>query len=82
MNKVIALGLLLGLSSAYVQAEEASQDLKDASQAVIQAKGYTCEKINNVIPKYFGGSVDVYCDDIYHYTIKDHGGRYVVEVHE
>lgn len=79
MKKMLLVGTLLAITFG-ANAEEASQELKNEAQALIKAQGYQCKKVNNVFTKYFGGEVEVFCDDIYHYIIKDKGGRYIVEV--
>ncbi|WP_313375059.1 hypothetical protein [Pantoea sp. CTOTU50773] len=56
------------------------QDAKDFSQMLIQAKGYQCNKVDDLIPAPFGGKVTVFCDGIYDYTISDEGGKHVVTV--
>ncbi|WP_340611426.1 hypothetical protein [Xenorhabdus bharatensis] len=58
-----------------------SPELKAESQVVIRKAGYQCNIVDDVYPAILGGSVTVFCDDNrYQYTIKDHGGRYIVEV--
>lgn len=78
MYKIIALAFGLLAVSAY--ADTGSPELKKEAKAVIQAADYKCDKVNAVFPAHFGGSVKVYCDDVYIYIIKDKGGHYVVEV--
>lgn len=77
MIKMIALSLLLGLSS-FTHAEEASQDLKDASQAMVIAHGFSCKKVDSVIQTK-AGEWRVWCNGMYYqYKIVDNGGNYVV----
>ncbi|WP_337262693.1 MULTISPECIES: hypothetical protein [unclassified Serratia (in: enterobacteria)] len=80
MKKIIALGLLLGVMSVSVHAEEASQELKEEAQAVIRSAGYKCDTVNGAYPAHFSMSVKVFCDDVYTYIIRDKGGRYIVEI--
>lgn len=76
-KKLLAvLGLYMGSASA----DDGSPDLKAESQTVVRQAGYQCNKVNGVYPAAFGGSVTVFCDDVYQYTITDKGGRYSVEV--
>ncbi|MDE5205347.1 hypothetical protein PYX06_08040 [Citrobacter amalonaticus] len=79
MKKIFSVFLGLGICSG-VLADDGSPELKAESQAVIRQAGYQCDKVNGVYPAAFGGSVTVFCDDVYQYTIKDKGGRYIVEV--
>lgn len=79
MKRILALVLGLSMCSS-VLADDGSPELKAESQAVIRHAGYQCDKVNGVYPAAFGGSVTVFCDDVYEYTITDKGGRYVVEV--
>ncbi|WP_226951596.1 hypothetical protein [Raoultella ornithinolytica] len=72
--------VVLGLLAGNVYADDGSPELKSESQAVIRQAGYQCDKVNGVYAAAFGGSVTVFCDDVYQYTIKDKGGRYIVEV--
>jgi hypothetical protein len=79
LKKILAV--VLGFSicgSAF--SGDGSPELKAGSQAVVRQAGYKCDTVNGVYPAAFGGSVTVFCDDIYQYTIKDKGGRYIVEV--
>ncbi|OAT20744.1 hypothetical protein M979_0472 [Buttiauxella noackiae ATCC 51607] len=78
MKKLLLLALALSTGNAY--ADDGSPQLKTESQAVVRNAGYQCDKVNGVYPAAFGGSVTVFCDDVYQYTIKDKGGRYSVEV--
>ena len=79
MKKILAIALGLGICGT-THADGGSPELKAESQAIIQQAGYQCDKVNGVYPAFFGGSVSVFCDDVYQYTIKDKGGRYIVEV--
>jgi hypothetical protein len=82
MMKKIFL-VVLGLSACSgALADDGSPELKAESQSVIRQAGYKCDTVNGVYPAAFGGSVKVFCDDLYTYIIKDHGGRYRVEVDE
>ncbi|HAT3919741.1 TPA: hypothetical protein I9Y23_003407 [Kluyvera ascorbata] len=78
MKKLLLLALGLSMGSTY--ADDGSPSLKAESQAVVRNAGYQCDKVNDVYPAAFGGSVKVFCDDVYQYTIRDKGGRYIVEV--
>lgn len=79
LKKFFAVFLGLGICNG-VLADDGSPELKSESQAVIRQAGYQCDKVNGVYAAAFGGSVTVFCDDVYQYTIKDKGGRYIVEV--
>lgn len=79
MKKILALFLGLSVCGG-VFADGGSPELKAESQLVIRQAGYKCNTVNGVYPAAFGGSVKVFCDDLYTYIIKDHGGRYTVEV--
>lgn len=79
LKKIFAVFLGLGICNG-VLADNGSPELKSESQAVVRDAGYQCDKVNGVFPAAFGGSVSVFCDDVYQYTIKDKGGRYIVEV--
>lgn len=81
MKKILAVALGLGLCTSAL-ADGGSPELKTESQAVVRNAGYQCDKVNGVYPAAFGGSVTVFCDDVYQYTIKDKGGRYTVEVED
>ena len=81
MKKIFAIFLGLGICNG-VLAEDGSPELKSESQAVIRNAGYQCDKVNGVFPATFGGSVTVFCDEVYQYVIKDKGGRYTVEVND
>ncbi|MFP2832813.1 hypothetical protein ACLETW_02390 [Citrobacter portucalensis] len=78
LKKILLVVLGLYMGSAY--ADDGSPQLKAESQAVVRQAGYQCNKVNGVYPAAFGGSVTVFCDDVYQYTIQDKGGRYSVEV--
>lgn len=78
LKKIFAVFLGFGICNG-VLADDGSPELKAESQAVIRQAGYQCDKVNGVYPAAFGGSVTVFCDDVYQYTIKDKGGRYIVE---
>ena len=78
MNKIFAVFLGFGICNG-VLADAGSPELKAESQAVIRQAGYQCDKVDGVYPAAFGGSITVFCDDVYQYTIKDKGGRYIVE---
>ena len=79
MKKIFAIFLGLGICNS-VLAEDGSPELKSESQAVVRDAGYQCDKVNGVFPAAFGGSVTVFCDEVYQYVIKDKGGRYTVAV--
>ena len=81
MKKIFAVALGLGLCTSAL-ADGGSPELKAESQAVVRNAGYKCDKVNGVYPAAFGGSVTIFCDDVYQYTIKDKGGRYTVEVND
>lgn len=81
LKKIFAVFLGFGICNG-VLADDGSPELKAESQAVIRQAGYQCDKVNGVYPAAFGGSVTVFCDDVYQYTIKDKGGRYIVEVED
>lgn len=78
LKKLLLLSLALSTCNAY--ADDGTPQLKAESQAVVRNAGYQCDKVNGVYPAAFGGSVTVFCDDVYQYTITDKGGRYSVEV--
>lgn len=81
MKKILTV--VLGISACGgALADNGSPELKAESQAVIRQAGYKCNIVNGVYPAAFGGSVKVFCDNLYTYIIKDHGGRYTVEVDE
>ncbi len=83
MRSVLLLGGILFTTSFGVSANDTgSQELKDEARSVIQSAGYKCKVVTGAYPKWSGGAVEVYCDDLYHYTIKDRGGRYVVIVND
>lgn len=79
MKKIFAIFLGLGICNG-VLAEDGSPELKSESQAVVRDAGYQCDKVNGVFPAAFGGSVTVFCDEVYQYVIKGKGGRYTVAV--
>jgi len=79
LKKIFAIFLGLGICNG-VLAEDGSPELKSESQAVVRDAGYQCDKVNGVFPAAFGGSVTVFCDEVYQYVIKDKGGRYTVAV--
>jgi hypothetical protein len=81
LKKILAVALGLGLCTSTL-ADSGSTELKAESQAVVRNAGYQCNKVHGVYPVAFGGSVTVFCDDVYQYTIKDKGGRYTVEVED
>lgn len=81
MKKIVAVFLGVSMSNC-VLAGDGSPELKSESQAVIRNAGYQCDKVNGVFPATFGGSVTVFCDDVYQYVIKDKGGRYTVAVND
>lgn len=81
MKKIFAVFLGLGICNG-VLADDGSSELKSESQTVVRNAGYQCNKVNGVFPAAFGGSVTVFCDDVYQYIIKDKGGRYTVEVND
>lgn len=81
MKKIVAVFLGVSMSNC-VLASDGSPELKSESQAVIRNAGYQCDKVNGVFPAAFGGSVTVFCDEVYQYVIKDKGGRYTVEVND
>lgn len=74
MKKIVAVFLGVSMSNC-VLASDGSPELKSESQAVIRNAGYQCDKVNGVFPAAFGGSVTVFCDDVYQYIIKDKGGK-------
>lgn len=83
LRSILFLGGILLTASFGVMADDTgSQEPKDEARSVIQSAGYKCNKVNGAYPKWSGGAVEVYCDDVYHYTIKDRGGRYVVIVND
>ncbi|WP_312181162.1 hypothetical protein [Pantoea sp. CTOTU46764] len=63
--------------NSYEKVED-TQEVRSEAQAVIQSRGFTCTKVNSTHAAAFGGSVTVFCDDIYEYKIKDNGGKYQV----
>ncbi len=78
MKRILVLGLLLGMSSVTVHAKEASQELKDASQAMIIAHGFSCKKVDSVIQTK-ATVWRVWCNGSYYeYKIVDKGGNYIV----
>ncbi|HDV6228908.1 TPA: hypothetical protein ACGD69_000466 [Serratia marcescens] len=76
MIKVIAVALMF-VSGAVLADEE--QDAQDFAQALIQSKGYTCDKVTTFSTANFSGRADVWCDDQYQYEITKPGGRWLVE---
>ncbi|BEN12993.1 hypothetical protein SMETP3_34810 [Serratia marcescens] len=83
MKSNLFLGSILFAASFGVSANDTgSQELKDEARSVIRSAGYKCNVVNGAYAKWSGGAVEVYCDDIYHYTIKDRGGRYIVIVND
>jgi len=83
MRSTLFLGSILLTASFCASATDTgSQELKDEARSVIQSAGYKCKVVTGAYPKWSGGAVEVYCDDLYHYTIKDRGGRYVVVVND
>lgn len=75
---LVVLGLLVG--NAY--ADDGSPEMKAEAKALIQAANYQCNKVNGVYPAHFSNAFTVFCDDVYEYTIKDRGGRWIVEVND
>ncbi|WP_413530589.1 hypothetical protein [Rahnella inusitata] len=75
---LVVLGLLVG--NAY--ADDGSPEMKAEAKALIQGAGYKCNRVKGVYPAQFSNSFTVFCDDVYEYTIKDHGGRWIVEVND
>lgn len=57
---------------------EDTKELRSEAQAVIQSRGFSCDKVNSTHAAAFGGSITVFCDDAYEYKIKDNGGKYQV----
>lgn len=83
LRSILFLGGILLTASFGVMADDTgSQELKDEARSVIQSAGYKCSVVNGAYPAAFGGSVKVFCDDLYTYTIKDRGGRFVVIVND
>ncbi|ATA20534.1 hypothetical protein EDC48_106124 [Gibbsiella quercinecans] len=82
MRKIIVLTLGLLTISFNVLSDDGSPEMKAEAKALIQAADYQCEKVNGVYPAHFSNSFTVFCDDVYEYTIKDRGGRWVVEVND
>ncbi len=83
MKPILLLGgILLAASFGASATDTGSQELKDEARSVIQSAGYKCKVVTGAYPRWSGGAVEVYCDDLYHYTIKDRGGRYVVIVND
>lgn len=80
MKKIflVVLGLLVG--NAY--ADDGSEEMKAEAKALILASNYQCDKVKGVYPANFSNAFTVFCDDMYEYTIKDHGGRWTVEVND
>ncbi|MFZ4218933.1 hypothetical protein ACEV6Q_13910 [Enterobacter ludwigii] len=76
MIKVIAVALMF-VSGAVLADEQ--QDAQDFAQALIQSKGYTCDKVTTFSTANFSGRADVWCDDQYQYEITKPGGRWLVE---
>ncbi|MHB4795307.1 hypothetical protein ACYB50_05230 [Klebsiella pneumoniae] len=76
MIKFIAVALMF-VSGAVLADEE--QDAQDFAQALIQSKGYTCDKVTTFSTANFSGRADVWCDDQYQYEITKPGGRWLVE---
>lgn len=76
MIKVIAIALMF-VSGAVLADEQ--QDAQDFAQALIQSKGYTCDKVTTFSTANFSGRADVWCDDQYQYEITKPGGRWLVE---
>ena len=72
------LGIVLLTVSLGALADE-QQDAQDFAQALIQSKGYTCDKVTTFSTANFSGRADVWCDDQYQYEITKPGGRWKVE---
>jgi len=52
-----------------------------AAQSVIKAKGYRCDKVDNMRPFIFGRGWTIYCNNFrYEYEIEDVGGRMEIKV--
>lgn len=73
-----AIVVTLMLVSGSVLADD-NQDAQDFAQALIQSKGYTCDKVTAFSTANFSGRADVWCDNQYKYEITKPGGRWKVE---
>ncbi|HFP9328515.1 TPA: hypothetical protein ACT1UT_001230 [Raoultella planticola] len=80
LRKILLVVLGLLVSNAY--ADDGSSEMKAEAKALIQGAGYQCNKVNGVYPAQFSRSFNVFCDEVYEYTIKDRGGRWTVEVND
>ncbi len=78
MKKALLL-VAITLASFTALADD-EQDAKDFAQALIQSKGYQCDKVTGFSTANFSGRADVFCDDMYRYEITKPGGRWKVEV--
>ena len=55
--------------------------VREAAKRLINAYGYSCNRIDHVIPFVFSGGFNVVCDNYrYAYTIEDKGGNIIVKV--
>lgn len=80
MKKILLVVLGLLVSNTY--ADDGSPEMKAEARVLIQGAGYQCNRVNGVYQAHFNRSFTVFCDDVYEYTIKDHGGRWIVEVND
>lgn len=80
MKKILLV--VLGLLAGNAYADDGSLEMKAEARALIQAANYQCNKVNGIYPAHFSNAFTVFCDDVYEYTIKDHGGRWIVEVND
>ncbi|CAI0895872.1 MULTISPECIES: hypothetical protein [Serratia] len=82
MKNIITF-LIVSIVSVGVHAdtltEQEEQDAKDFAQALIQSKGYDCDKVTGFSNSNFSGRVDIFCDDYHHYKITKPGGHWKVE---
>lgn len=79
---ILALGILTVSFNALSDESDGSPEMKAEAKALIQAANYQCNKVNGVYPAHFSNAFTVFCDDVYEYTIKDRGGRWIVEVND
>ncbi len=80
LKKILLVVLGLLVSNTY--ADDGSPEMKAEARVLIQGAGYQCNRVNGVYQAHFNRSFTVFCDDVYEYTIKDHGGRWIVEVND
>ncbi|ATM95783.1 Uncharacterised protein [Yersinia frederiksenii] len=78
MKKMLLVGTLLAITFGANAGDGASQEFKDASQAMIIVHGFSCKKVDSVIQTE-AGEWRVWCNGMYYqYKIVDNGGNYTV----